>query len=118
MAGVGKLLRQGYVVTMDYGFPASNYYAPFRVGGTLTAYREHQRSGEVLADPGRQDITAHVDFTTLARAGEAAPGCRGQPRRGRAVGRVSDRRPRGRGVGRDDRRVGSVGESPPRLGPR
>ena len=72
MERVAGVLDRGYFVTIDYGFPASVYYAPFRTGGTLTAYRDHRRSEEVLRDAGRQDITAQVDFTALARAGERA----------------------------------------------
>ena len=72
MRDVARTLHRGYVLTMDYGYPAFIYYAPFRSSGTLTAYAKHQRSGDVLADPGRQDITAHVDFTALASTGEAA----------------------------------------------
>jgi SAM-dependent MidA family methyltransferase len=72
MRGVAEFLRRGYVLTIDYGFPASAYYAPFRLDGTLTRYRGHRRSDDVLRDPGEQDITAHVDFTSLVRAGEPA----------------------------------------------
>ena len=72
MEDLGRVLARGYVLTIDYGFPASVYYADFRVGGTLTAYLNHRRTAEVLADPGSRDITAHVDFTALARAGEKA----------------------------------------------
>ncbi|MCE0496448.1 MAG: SAM-dependent methyltransferase [Methylacidiphilales bacterium] len=72
MAELGRALTRGYVVTLDYGFPASAYYADFRVGGTLTAHMNHRRTEEVLADPGSRDITAHVDFTALAQAGEKA----------------------------------------------
>jgi SAM-dependent MidA family methyltransferase len=60
----------GYVVTIDYGFPASIYYEPFRKDGTLSGYKEHRRVDDVLAEPGSCDLTAHVDFTTLARIGE------------------------------------------------
>jgi SAM-dependent MidA family methyltransferase len=70
MRGVGRFLRRGYVMTLDYGFPASAYYAPFRCGGTVTCYQGHRRGDDVLRDPGSQDITAHVDFTSLIRAGE------------------------------------------------
>jgi SAM-dependent MidA family methyltransferase len=70
MKEVASVVKRGYVLTIDYGFPASVYYAPFRTGGTLTAYLNHQRSDEVLAEPGMRDLTAHVDFTALARAGE------------------------------------------------
>ena len=72
MMDAGAFLRRGYVVTIDYGFSASAYYAPFRRDGTLTCYHDHRRSDNVLDNPGRQDITAHVDFTALARAGERA----------------------------------------------
>lgn len=72
MRGVADFLRRGYVLTIDYGFPASLYYAPFRCDGTLTCYRHHRRGNEVLSAPGEQDITAHVDFTALARAGSLA----------------------------------------------
>ena len=70
MESAGRILQRGYVVTIDYGFPASIYYAPFRASGTLTSYRDHRQTEDVLRDPGSQDITAHVDFTALARAGE------------------------------------------------
>jgi SAM-dependent MidA family methyltransferase len=69
---VARALKQGYVLTIDYGYPASHYYAPFRTGGTLIAYVKHHGLDEVLEEPGRRDITAHVDFTTLARSGEQA----------------------------------------------
>jgi SAM-dependent MidA family methyltransferase len=70
MEDLGRVLSRGYVLTLDYGFPASVYYADFRRGGTLTAYLNHRRTEEVLTGPGSRDITAHVDFTALARAGE------------------------------------------------
>jgi SAM-dependent MidA family methyltransferase len=72
MEDMGQALRRGYFLTIDYGFPASVYYAPFRIGGTLTAYRDHRRTEDILSDPGSRDITAHVDFTALAAAGERA----------------------------------------------
>jgi SAM-dependent MidA family methyltransferase len=72
MRGVARFLRRGYVVTIDYGFPASAYYAPFRRDGTLTCYCGHRRGDEVPRSPGEQDITAHVDFTAVIRAGEEA----------------------------------------------
>ena len=69
---VGRAMDRGYVLTIDYGYPASLYYAPFRSHGTLTAYVKHHAIDDVLAEPGMRDITAHVDFTALARAGEQA----------------------------------------------
>jgi SAM-dependent MidA family methyltransferase len=72
MGEVGRAIARGYVLTIDYGYPASVYYAPFRTGGTLTAFVKHHGLDDVLTEPGQRDITAHVDFTTLARAGEDA----------------------------------------------
>jgi SAM-dependent MidA family methyltransferase len=69
---VAQIITRGYILTVDYGFPASVYYAPFRRTGTLTAYCDHRRSDDLLHDPGSQDLTAHVDFTALAQAGESA----------------------------------------------
>jgi SAM-dependent MidA family methyltransferase len=71
MQEVAKVFERGYVLTIDYGFPASLYYAPFRSGGTLTTYQDHRRDDDVLHSPGKRDITAHVDFTALVRAGES-----------------------------------------------
>jgi SAM-dependent MidA family methyltransferase len=70
MEEVAAFLRRGYVLTIDYGFPAAELYAPHRRDGTLTTYRNHRRGDDVLHAPGEQDITAHVDFTALARVGE------------------------------------------------
>ena len=70
MREVAQVLHRGYVLTIDYGFPGSVYYAPFRTEGTLTTYQDHRRDGDPLRLSGECDITAHVDFTALARAGE------------------------------------------------
>jgi SAM-dependent MidA family methyltransferase len=69
---VASLFEQGYILTVDYGHAAADYYAPERNEGTLLCYRAHRRSADPLAEPGVQDITAHVDFTALAVAGRAA----------------------------------------------
>jgi SAM-dependent MidA family methyltransferase len=65
-------LQQGRLITLDYGLESEDRLAPHRGGGTLRAYREHRIADDPLADPGSQDLTAHVDFTALERAGEAA----------------------------------------------
>ena len=63
---------RGYVLAIDYGAPAAELYDPVRrPAGTLLAYRGHRVHDDVLADPGDQDITAHVDLTSLERAGSA-----------------------------------------------
>ena len=61
-------LAQGAVFAFDYGFPEGGYYDPARRDGTIRAYRRHRLSNDVLADPGEQDITAHVNWTELVAA--------------------------------------------------
>ena len=65
-------LKQGKLLTIDYGFPASRFLIPERTGGTLRAYHGHRSSANLLAQVGEQDLTAHVNFTQLMRAGESA----------------------------------------------
>ncbi|MFO1475889.1 MAG: SAM-dependent methyltransferase [Verrucomicrobiota bacterium] len=65
-------LRRGRLLAVDYGFTLEERLAPERREGTLRAYRAHRVSADVLADPGEQDLTAHVDFTAIRRAGETA----------------------------------------------
>jgi len=60
----GKI-ESGLVVTLDYGFPAAQLFSPARSAGTLVAIRNHHRVQDPLLDPGRQDLTAHVNFTEL-----------------------------------------------------
>jgi SAM-dependent MidA family methyltransferase len=72
ITGVARAMHRGYVLTIDYGYPASGYYAPHRSTGTLTAFVKHRGIDDVLTEPGLRDITAHVDFTALSEIGEEA----------------------------------------------
>ena len=72
MAAAGRHLRRGLVVTIDYGLERADYYSPQRPRGTLRCYRRHQLTDEPLQDVGSQDITAHVEFTSLMAAGRRA----------------------------------------------
>lgn len=63
-------LHHGYVLTIDYGYSADRYYNSRRTGGTLQCYYQHQVNSNPYMNVGLQDITAHVDFTTLAQRGE------------------------------------------------
>jgi SAM-dependent MidA family methyltransferase len=60
------------VLIVDYGFPRLEYYKPERTEGTLSCYSRHRRSYNPLERPGEIDITAHVDFTSLAEAAAEA----------------------------------------------
>jgi SAM-dependent MidA family methyltransferase len=59
-------LERGVILAIDYGFSRAEYYRPERTTGTLSAYAAHRREPDPLARPGEIDLTAHVDFTTLA----------------------------------------------------
>jgi len=65
-------LRQGKLVTVDYGLASEEMFTPERSRGTLRAYHRHQVSDDLLARPGEQDLTAHVNFTAIQKAGEAS----------------------------------------------
>jgi SAM-dependent MidA family methyltransferase len=67
-----RVLKCGRLVTLDYGLTADEFLAPGRAEGTVRAYSHHQSNRDVLAHPGEQDITAHVNFTAIQTAGESA----------------------------------------------
>ena len=67
-----RILRRGKLVAIDYGFTADEQISPARVNGTLRAYFKHQVSNDLLARPGEQDLTAHVNFSAIQKAGEVA----------------------------------------------
>lgn len=70
-AGVGRGIARGYAVVIDYGYPAAELYQAHRLAGTVRGYYAHTVTDDPFARVGRQDLTAHVDFTALQRAGEA-----------------------------------------------
>lgn len=67
LTGIDSRLERGSVVAIDYGFTEKELRR--FPDGTLMSYRRHQASGEVLKDPGEQDITAHVPFSYLMHCG-------------------------------------------------
>ena len=71
---VSRMSDASVLLFIDYGFPESEYYHPSRSAGTLMAHRRHRVSLDLLARPGLQDLTAHVDFSAVASAARAAGG--------------------------------------------
>jgi SAM-dependent MidA family methyltransferase len=65
-----RALQKGFILTVDYGFPALELYAPHRKHGTLLCYYRHKTEENPYIRLGEQDITAHVDFTSLMKKGE------------------------------------------------
>ena len=72
ITSLAQQLKRGAAFFIDYGFPEAEYYHLQRHGGTLMCHRAHQADTDPLADPGEKDITAHVNFTGIALAGQDA----------------------------------------------
>ena len=70
-AAAGRL-RNGYLLTVDYGDSAERLYSADHPRGTLLCYHRHTANEEPLQRVGCQDITAHVDFTAMTMVGEEA----------------------------------------------
>jgi len=67
---VARCLKRGFVLTIDYGYLAKELYGPHRREGTLLCYAQHQTSDNPYERLGQQDITSHVNFTSLIQKGE------------------------------------------------
>src|SRR5438093_2523833 len=67
-----RVLQRGKLLTIDYGLTAEELLLPERTQGTLRAYQGHHVSSDLLASPGQQDLTAHVNFPAIQAAGESA----------------------------------------------
>lgn len=71
VATLARRLRSGALVIVDYGFPQVEYYHAQRREGTLMGHYRHRSHADPFLWPGLSDLTAHVDFTAIARAAEA-----------------------------------------------
>ena len=71
-AGEAATGKGGAAFLIDYGFPESEYFHPQRSMGTLMCHQLHKADTDPLADVGRKDITAHVNFTGVALAAQDA----------------------------------------------
>jgi SAM-dependent MidA family methyltransferase len=81
-----RRLSRGFMLLFDYGHEARDLYSASHATGTLTTFSGHTTAGPEsggpfdgtqgrpawLKRPGEQDITAHVDFTSVRAAAEAA----------------------------------------------
>ena len=72
ITSLGRMLEHGLILLIDYGFSAGEYYHPQRHMGTLRAHYRHHALDDPFYLPGLCDLTAHVDFSALARAGTEA----------------------------------------------
>jgi SAM-dependent MidA family methyltransferase len=69
---VAGSLTAGLMLFIDYGYVRREYYLPERSDGTLMAHYRHRAHNDPLHLPGLNDLTASVDFTALAEAGNSA----------------------------------------------
>ena len=69
---LAQSLERGAAFLIDYGFPEAEYYHPQRIGGTLMCHHLHRADPDPLTLLGEKDITAHVNFTGIALAGQDA----------------------------------------------
>jgi SAM-dependent MidA family methyltransferase len=60
-----RLTESAYILTIDYGFERGEYFAPHHKDGHLQCYYRHTRNDDPYRHIGEQDITAHVEFTSL-----------------------------------------------------
>jgi len=67
---VARCLKKGFALTIDYGYLAKELYASHRRDGTLLCYHQHRASENPYERLGEQDITSHVNFSSLIQKGE------------------------------------------------
>ena len=72
VASASAALKRGYVLTIDYGYEAGELYSDARRRGTLQTYYRHTDASSPYQRIGRQDMTAHADFTALIESGRDA----------------------------------------------
>lgn len=70
LADVARRLKRGWIITIDYGHERHEYFAPHHRDGTLICYHQHTKNANPYAHIGEQDITAHVEFTSLIEHGK------------------------------------------------
>ncbi|MBF0555838.1 MAG: SAM-dependent methyltransferase, partial [Nitrospirae bacterium] len=70
MDNITTSMERGFIFTIDYGYPAYEYYSLHRTRGTLLCYYRHEVSENPYQRVGQQDITAHVNFSSLKKLGD------------------------------------------------
>jgi SAM-dependent MidA family methyltransferase len=68
---IDQILNRGFILTIDYGYTAKDYYSEERSRGTLLCYKGHEISEDPYTDVGKKDITSHVNFSSLKRWADA-----------------------------------------------
>jgi SAM-dependent MidA family methyltransferase len=66
---ISKVLKKGYVLTIDYGYTSEELYRSCRSQGTVLCYYRHRINDNFYQNIGKQDITAHINFSALCHWG-------------------------------------------------
>jgi SAM-dependent MidA family methyltransferase len=69
MKQLAQALKKGAMVIVDYGYDEPEYYDASHDRGTLICHARHRGYEDPFIAPGKADLTAHVNFTALARQG-------------------------------------------------
>jgi SAM-dependent MidA family methyltransferase len=64
------ILQEGFIITIDYGYSLDEYFDSDRNRGTLMCYHNHQFNENPFQHIGKQDMTAHVNFSAVKKWGE------------------------------------------------
>jgi len=70
LSEINRALTEGFILTIDYGYSSEDYYSEDRNRGTLLCYHEHQVTEDPYQNIGEQDITAHVNFSSVKKWGD------------------------------------------------
>jgi SAM-dependent MidA family methyltransferase len=71
LQSAADVLTEGFILTIDYGYPSVEYFSEERNRGTLLCYLKHQVHENPYTNIGHQDITAHVNFSSVRKWGES-----------------------------------------------
>lgn len=67
---IDSALTEGFILTIDYGYSSADYYSEDRNRGTLLCYHKHQMTEDPYQNTGEQDITSHVNFSSVKKWGD------------------------------------------------
>jgi len=70
MEEIGRALKKGFLITVDYGYPSDELYQEYRNRGTLLCYYNHSVNESPFEHIGEQDMTSHVNFSALDHWGK------------------------------------------------
>ena len=72
LGDVGAAMDSGYLLLIDYGHESNAYYDVSRNRGTLRTYYRHTLGMDPYQHVGRQDLSVHVEFTSVRNAARRA----------------------------------------------